>query len=142
LGILQVADLCSIVGAVSTHPGPPPQFQDTQKLVRHLPVTCKRNYVFKTFTHNGPILQHSEPCAPSVVDPLVTQDSVNDWNSDRVVGVVALVRKRGFDMQGYQPALLATTAFEHSLTACASTHSRQHDSVKHLRAARAPFRES
>ena len=81
LGILQVADLCSIVGAVSTHPGPPPQFQDTQKLVRHLPVTCKRNY----------------------------------WNSDRGVGVVALVRKRGFDMQGYQPALLATTAFEHSL---------------------------
>jgi hypothetical protein len=93
-----------------------------------------------------------------VVNPLVTQDSVSDWNSDRVVGepliygfhtscdcqrrvrfLSALVRKQGVDMQGYQPALLATTAVEHSLRACASTPSRQHNRVKELRAARCPF---
>ena len=41
----------------------------------------KREKLRAILTH-GPILQHSEPCAPSLVNHLVTQDSV----SDRVVG--------------------------------------------------------
>src|SRR6185503_10715948 len=102
----------------------------------------KRKKLRAILTH-GPISQHSEPCAASLVNHLVTQDSVSDWEATvwsvshyfthffdcqrRVRFLLTLVRKQGVDIQGHQPALLATTAVEHSLRACASPPSQQHN---------------